>query len=51
MMRESFSPLLLRICWTTMIMQLNLESVKLVPHWKHCKDQQKEIIFYLFPEH
>jgi len=19
--------------------------------WKHCEDQQKEIIFYLFPEH
>ena len=19
--------------------------------WKHCEDQQKEIIFHLFPEH
>jgi len=24
---------------------------QLMSNWKHCEDQQKEIIFYLFPEH
>jgi len=23
----------------------------LMSDWKHCEDQQKEIIFHLFPEH
>jgi len=24
---------------------------QLMSNWKHCEDQQKEIVFYLFPEH